>query len=305
MEPADELLLIGAAPGWTSRGLQRAAAHGELARLAPGVYVDAVRFAEMRVEERALLRAHAYAQWSPGSVLSHRSAALLHGMPLIAPPETPEIVRPALGRGGTRQGVRRRATSSPVDPVMIGPITVVPLERTLVDLAASLPLRESLAPLDAFLRDGGTRDELLNLLASITVRGHRRAERAIRLADPRAANAGESLSRATIIELGFPVPELQVGVPGMAVETDFAWLAYGVRGELDGFGKYSETRYTKGRSAAEVVVAEKRREDAIRAATGHRFARWSFEDALRAQPLRSILLQAGLPQVRSRSGDRR
>lgn len=301
MGPADELLLmVGGAPGWTARGLQRAAAGGELTRLYPGVYVATGRLEGMRRDERALLRAKAYTMWCPEAVLSHRSAALAHGMPLVMAPELPEVVRPATGRGGTRQGVRRRATSSPVAPVRIGELSAVPLERTLVDLAASLPLRESLAPLDAHLRGGGERKALRDLLESISVRGHRRAERAIALADGRAANAGESLSRATILELGFPAPELQASVPGMLAETDFAWLEFGVRGEMDGHAKYRDPQFTRGRTAAEVVIAQKRREDAIRAATGHRFARWSFEDALRVHPLRSILLQAGLPQLRGR-----
>lgn len=298
--PESMLLLVGAAPGWTARALQRAAERGELTRLYPGVYVQAARFSSLRPDERALLRAHAYVQWNPAAVLTHRSAALIHGLPLIAPPELPEVIRPAAGRGGAREGVRRRATSTPSEPQRIGTLSAVPLERTLVDLAATLSLRESLPALDAYLRGGGVRSALLDLLASMTVRGHRRAERAIGLADGAAANAGESHSRATILELGFPTPQLQVGVPGMAAETDFAWLEYGVRGELDGLVKYHEPRYTGGRTAAEVVVAEKRREDAIRAATGHRFARWTFDDALRVHPLRTILLQAGLPQRQAR-----
>lgn len=49
-----------------------------------------------------------------------------------------------------------------------------------------------------------------------------------------------------------------------------------------------------------MVVAEKRREQRIRAATGHDFARWGWYDVLRVQPLRRELLAHGLPQLRRR-----
>jgi hypothetical protein len=73
---------------------------------------------------------------------------------------------------------------------------------------------------------------------------------------------------------GLPAPELQYEVfdnDGRLVgRTDFAWPAYRLFGEFDGQGKYLRN-LKPGQSVADVVLAEKQREDRIRELT-----RWSF-----------------------------
>lgn len=155
-----------------------------------------------------------------------------------------------------------------------------------------------MAPLDAALRRGVSRAELLETLERERPHAHRRALVAITWADAGAANAGESTSRATLLELGFPVPVVQMPADGTPYETDFGWPSWRRRGEFDGLQKYRAAEYRKGRTPAEVVIDEKLREDAIRAATGDAFVRWTWSDVIRVEPLRIALLRAGLPQGR-------
>jgi len=295
----DRLLLIDRTPDRPARALQRGAERGELVRIAPGAYLQAAAWSTADSIERHRLLMQAHAARHPGAIFTHRSAAIAHGLPMVKVPPRPELLQPSSRRSSSTPGVLRRTVRQVDEPVRIGMLLAVPLQRTLIDLAAALPLREALVPLDAHRRDGGQEHELLKLLGSRSLRGSRRAERAIAFADGRSANAGESLSRGTMIDLGFPLPDLQVAVPGLPYETDFAWPAHRRRGEFDGFAKYADPRFTGTRALAEVVVAEKRREDAIRAATGDRFVRWTWNEALAVHPLRRALLGAGLPQGRA------
>lgn len=292
----DLLIRLGAAPGWSARQLQRDAERGLLLRLRPGVYVQRSNWDGLRLDERHLLRMHALAARQPVAVFSHSSAALAHGLPLIRTPELPEIAQVWHSRGGAGTGLRRRTSLRASRPMRHGGLQLTPVARTVLDLAASLPFREALAPLDAHLRRGGSRAELLELLESVRPRGARRAERAIAAADPRSENAAESFARGTIIELGFPCPDLQVAVPGFPYRTDFGWLELLLRGEMDGLVKYVDASMLGERTTAQVVLEEKRREDEIRLATGHRFVRWTYDDVLRVHPLRRKLLAAGLQQ---------
>ncbi len=78
---------------------------------------------------------------------------------------------------------------------------------------------------------------------------------------------GESRSRVAMARLGLPPPVLQWEVRRGGVllgEVDFAWPELGKVGEFDGFVKYGRL-LRPGQVPADVVFAEKVREDAIRA----------------------------------------
>ena len=112
---------------------------------------------------------------------------------------------------------------------------------------------------------------------------------------------GESLSRTGILLAGMPLPELQIVYPHAFGEdrVDFRWKRrFHVRripllGEFDGEVKYTRAEFMDGRTIEEVVWAEKRREDRLRA-PGRSMARWLWADALRPERLRAVLLTAGL-----------
>lgn len=298
MQIDERLIISGRTSNRGARALQRASDRSGLHRIRRGAYVEQLTWQKAKPFERHLLALHAEVLTTPEAVVSHRSAAMLHGLPVLGVPRLPEFRQNAGGRNASSPTRIRRSALDDGEPVRVGEAIVVPVERTLVDLAASLPLREALIPLDAHLRRGGSIDELLDLLHSIRIRGKRRAELAILLADGTAENGGESLSRGTMLELGFPVPIVQMDVPGSDLRTDFGWPRFNVRGELDGDQKYEDPRYTGGRTPAQIVLAEKRREALIRSLTGHEFARWSWPDALSVHPLRRELLRVGLTQGR-------
>ena len=75
---------------------------------------------------------------------------------------------------------------------------------------------------------------------------------------------------------------------------DFEFMNMGVFGEVDGLVKYRDPALRKNRSAEEVVIEEKRREDWIRGVTGKRIVRWSPADLSTPNALRDRLALFGI-----------
>ena len=111
-------------------------------------------------------------------------------------------------------------------------------------------------------------DERLREAERVPVRrGRSRALLVAKLADARAESAGESLLRASIHLLGLPMPELQRefrGDSGRRYSVDCYWPDQRFVLEFDGRAKYLDPALRGGRSAEQVVVDEKEREDEIR-----------------------------------------
>src|SRR5947209_5816985 len=73
------------AHGWTTSALRNAVRHGRLVRVRRGVYTSVF-------DRRPITDAVAAARSYAGSVVSHRSAALMHGLPLLgSQPPRPEL----------------------------------------------------------------------------------------------------------------------------------------------------------------------------------------------------------------------
>jgi hypothetical protein len=97
--------------------------------------------------------------------------------------------------------------------------------------------------------------------------------------------------------VGCPPPILQQSHfddRGFIADTDFSWPEYGAVGEADGDIKYLDPAYRRGRSADQVVLDEKIREDRLRALPKV-VARWRWPVALSPERLRHTLAAAGLP----------
>ena len=72
-----------------------------------------------------------------------------------------------------------------------------------------------------------------------------------------------------------PAPQLQVvlyGASGQRYVVDFWWPGCRLIGEFDGAFKYSDPEFMRGRTAHQVLLDEKHREDDLRAA-GYGFSR--------------------------------
>lgn len=185
------------------------------------------------------------------------------------------------------------------------PVQLEPLPQVLLDTVPRLGTGSAVGVLDAL---GSERlaphlPPLLDetLAADVELLPRRRARRWQQLhafADPRAESVGESVSRVLIAELGFAPPELQIEFrlpDGRLARADFYWPEAGLVGEFDGEVKYSRAQDLTGLDPADAVIAEKRREDGLRA-LGHGVARWGWAELREPRALRSILHQAGAPR---------
>ncbi len=285
-----------------SRGLRRAAERGELRRIGRGSYVEESEWEAAPLERRHLLKAQALERVRPHAVFSHETAAVLLGLPVLGLRLASVHVTSPSGRSSGDVIVHRRPLADE-EVVTVGGLAVTHPLRTVTDIALLRPLRTSLIPLDHALRSGALTTAALQETAALLrhTRGGLRLDMAFGSADARSESPGESLSRGVIIELGFPLPELQVTFGRDRV--DFDWPEYELCGEFDGQQKYSRSQYTRGRSPEQIVISEKQREDGIRLRVGRRFARWDWSDAHGVVGLRDILLLAGLPRARKSVAD--
>jgi hypothetical protein len=136
-----------------------------------------------------------------------------------------------------------------------------------------------------------------------SIRTRARVQRALDFADSRSGSPGESLSRVVMHQVGFPQPMLQERFEderGLIGFTDFWWPEFRLIGEFDGATKYVDQRFTAGSTSARVLMAEKRRENRLRA-LGPGVTRWDWRAATHPPELRALLIEAGLPGRRAGS----
>ncbi|NUP74174.1 MAG: hypothetical protein HOQ07_05935 [Sinomonas sp.] len=184
-------------------------------------------------------------------------------------------------------------------------LPIEPFDSAIADTLHRLPFVESVVLADAVLAGRGAhsvrrgREDLAALASRLpSAAAKRRMIAVVTFADGLSESVGESLSRALMRELGFEMPQLQVWVhrDGRRVaRVDFYWPRLRLVGEFDGAMKYTRAQALSGRTAAEVVLAEKRREDEIRAG-GDRVIRWGWDDLVHPERLAMILHRAGVPR---------
>lgn len=314
-EPGAELILARdlSRLHYDDPAARRAAARGELVRIRRGVYVRTERWQMLSADQRyrAFCRAVALTAGDE-CVLSHDSAAALHGLPLLgAVPRPVHVVNDRSDGGASRRGVRGHVLRlDREDVVCVDGVAVTSMRRTLIDIAATSSAHSAVAMLDHALhvdrwgraRTGIDRADLLAALAASGLgRGQVRARTRIEFADPAAGSVLESASRVTIAMLGLAPPQLQrtFAVPGGEADVDFYWEGVDAVGEVDGAVKYLDPEYRGGRSADRVVYDEKLREDAIRRQV-RSFTRWGSREAMSVDLLRARLAPLRLPMARRR-----
>ncbi|MBO0842597.1 MAG: DUF559 domain-containing protein [Nocardioides sp.] len=147
-----------------------------------------------------------------GGVVSGLSAARVWGWSLKREPTTIEVTVPRNASRKTRAGVVVRRQDLPAGAT--GPGAITSRAQTVVDCARMLPFDEALCVADSSLRDGLvtglTREDMIRAAESSPRTGRRRALDVIAAADPRAANAFESVARAIVI----PISGLRVEPQG-------------------------------------------------------------------------------------------
>ena len=300
------------AAGEDARTYRRARERNQLVGVHRGVFADPRYWAQLSPEDRYLHQILGAARSSRSTpTLSHVSAAALWGAPLLAGAPTFVHVLSTKSTGSrTEGGFRRHATAHPeVDITELQGLRVTALARTMAEFAQIMPFSSAVAAIDWAIRPSTvrkpkpstTKEEILAAAARLEIiRGHRKIQRAVEFSDGLSGSPGESLSRVQLLTLGFPRPELQkefrdqLGLIGFV---DFWWPEFNVIGEFDGVGKYIRHEFTDGKTTAEVVIAEKNRENRLRA-VGPGVTRWDWPTLHSPGRLLEQLVSAGLPSSR-------
>lgn len=288
----------------------RRCARGELVRVESGAYLRAETWHGLDDRKRFLTRARiAAAKADDDMTFTHGAAAIIWGLPWFgALPDKIDILLGPARSGHYSSAVRRRTPRGCSDTEVIDGLRVTSLVRTVADIAADPSFPRAICVGDAALnprtREGlAGRTEVLrraDLYAELE-RGSSaptRARDAVGFMDGRSESVGESVSRVSIARAGLPSPVLQQRFGSWAV--DFWWPEFEVVGEFDGAIKYLDAAMRDGRSAEEIVYAEKLREDELRRHV-RGFARWKFSEAMSPTLLGRRLRDAGVrPSRRTR-----
>jgi very-short-patch-repair endonuclease len=232
---------------------------GVLIREFPGVYRVGHRAPSVESSYLAAVRA-----CGKGAVLSGRAAAYLWGLIRGAVPG-PEVTTRTERR---IEGIETRRTRGDVEATLWRGIPVTTVARTLVDLAASLPLGDlARACHEAGVRYGTTpRDAEAILAKRPNTKGAQKLREVLRGEVRVTLSKLERRFLQRLEDAGLPLP--QTNRPAGGRRVDCRWPEHRLTVELDGY------RYHSSRHAWEM---DRRREREARA-RGDEFRRYTFGD---------------------------
>jgi hypothetical protein len=299
MSDARSLILrrTAVAAGYSDDELAALVRRDEWVRVRRGAYLDGLLPDDV-VERHRLLVSATLAALRRSAVVSHQSAAVLHGLPLwgVRLDRVHVTRRPPAWNDSSRLLVTHVARLRDAEVIEIDGVQVTTLVRTALDLARSLPHEPAVVVLDAALNTErleptSLQDRLFDIAGS---RGSRAAGRAVRFADGRSESVGESRSRILLHRLGLAPSDLQFRVTApdgrFVAQTDFVWESERLVGEFDGRVKYGRL-LRPGQGPGDAVFAEKQREDAIRD-EGLAVVRWTWGDLQRPERLGARIARA-------------
>lgn len=238
------------------------AAHGpEFVRLRRGVLVPTASGAQALVVLAAAQAA------VPSAVVSHASAAGLHGLALLRPLDHPPTLSMAKTAGRTpwtEGGVRFLVSAvHDEDVTVVGGLRVTTMARTCIDLCRATEFRDGLVATDAALRGGLALGDFEGALLRMKGwPGTRTAARVLRHADARRESVLESFGSAVWVEQGLPRSTPQVWIydeDGFVGRVDELWEDHATVGEADGMVKYRQPYDT----SEHPLVAEKVRQERL------------------------------------------
>lgn len=294
------------------RALQRSVRRGDLVAVRPGVLVRRDAIASFRADQRHLLLVRATAPLiTPPRLISHASAAAIHGLPFVGPPpDKVQVTDPRRTRAdasrylrvhhGDGPGDHRRDASAAGRELAFFGAPVTTVARTLVDVAATTSLSKALPMVDAALHDGVVHaTELIEELERARPKAHARARVALGMGSALSASPAESLARVRFRQVGAPEPLQQQEfsrIHEQRAVVDFWFPEQGVVVEIDGRAKYEDPEMLAGRSTADAHWREKQREDFVRSfAQVRSFVRLTWADLMDHEVIRAKLTRAGIP----------
>lgn len=285
-----EALTLGYDDKWLSRELRR----GSIVRVRHGAYALASTWSQADDAARHMIRTSAVARTAGTDVvLSHITAALVHGAPTWDLPLTDVHLTRRDGRAGRREaGVRQHRSALGEDDVTtVNGWTVTSPARTACDVATLTDVEHTKVIMDDLLHRGlTTHEELVSALKSaLHTPGSLGTDLAVRLADGRIESVGESRCHYLFWRFGLPepIPQLTVHAPdGRCLgDVDFGWPGLQTFVEFDGLGKYGKL-LKEDETVEDVLRRERKRESDICAATGWVCIRVTWSDL--ANPLQLI-----------------
>lgn len=279
---------------------------GEIISPYRGVFVEASYWNSLTLTQKVQHQARAISILHPGIVFAGTTAAALlqyehprdihrSGM-YIASTHSPNI-RPI----GRRLG--RIHVASPVS-IKVGETLVTSPEQTLVDCARMLPLCKALPIYDSAIAQDGTLPQRIAEISKTLQTGTESIEKALRHANPKSDNGGESFVRGVMIECGFQDPIIQYVIrnphnPNEWYRVDFIWFTPSGRvviAEFDGMAKYTDPSMTGGKTVQCIVNEQRDRERNLRQWGATTIVRIYFEDALHRERLIEKLRAAEVPE---------
>ena len=200
--------------------------------------------------------------WAPeGSALSHGTAAVVHGLPVLAPGGGTELTVPGRAQPTPLPGIvlhRPRRWLEPVDLGVVNGLTVTSRARCAVELAAQLPPRRRAGFLIACLQQRRiTLPELHAAAARLPL--DRGVAGFVASLDPQLQSASEAEVVAMLRGAGLAVrTQLPVRLPQIGwVHLDVAIESTQIDIEVDGWQYHSST---------EAVVRDRQRDELLRLA---------------------------------------
>ncbi|GAC46913.1 hypothetical protein [Gordonia aichiensis] len=281
--------------GHTDRDIRRALRDLHIERLRQGAYVSSSAYADLddharddaRYRDMVVAAAHS---GGPRRFLSHQSAAVLLGVPLLNPDRsTVHFISERSGRTSPGLAIHQ-APILDEHLVSVDGILVTSIGRTVCDVARLGNLRQAVCALDSGMYQARIREEPIELGPIVDALGPCHGINVLRtallVATDQSESIGETISRCIFCESELiPDPELQVVITlpdGTSFRCDFGWRdSHGhlrVVGEFDGRIKYHRASAdSEAKLPEEVIYDEKLREDAIRGRDVS-FVRWNWND---------------------------
>jgi hypothetical protein len=270
---------------WDDRALRAARRAGQIVRVRQGAYVFGDTWAPMTPEQRHLTLVRAVMRLlGPRAVVSHHSAALLHGLHLWGVDLGRAHVTRVDSVSGrtTPDSVHHEGLCLDTDLEVVDGLSTTSAVRAALESATLSDIERGLVVVDSGLRSGCFDKETLTRQHTLMEEwpGTRHLQVVARLADGGAGSVGESRTRYFFWSNALPMPELQheVWLHGELIGVlDFYWPEWGLMGEFDGKVKYL-AHLREGEGPEDAVFREKQREDLLRRVTGCRMVRFVWSD---------------------------
>ncbi|KAA8825225.1 CTP synthase [Bifidobacterium reuteri] len=306
-------LCIAGVNAATRKRMVRRMHKGEVVSPYRGIYAESSYWSGLNPKQRILHVLEALSRCHPSWVYAGLSAAAAMDLDYPWSLLTDESIYVAYN--SSRQG-HMRSQTKPIfvssDAALttrfaLGNRTVSVLTttvgRALVDCALRYPFRVVLGMFDSAFRR-----KLVDAESVIEECDHLHSDcgpvfRLLHYTDARSENGGESLCRATMIERGFAVPQLQHEFidPENAWHSrrvDFVWHTPDGRIivlEYDGARKYVDPAMTKRRDIHQVVAAEKSRDDMLLRAGVTTVVHATYDDVVDSNAIWVKLMRAQVP----------